>query len=168
MDEKLLNTNKKNNAGAKPFDVVFMFKIMLIQRYYKLGDQQVEYQIIDRISFKKFLGLGSNDKVSDEKTIWTFREKLTQMGIVEDLFIRFCIYMGDKCLIFNEDKIIEASFTEVPRQRNNREENKQTKEDNGDELWNDEPSKKSHKDIDMPDGRRKMETTTMIIKITSK
>jgi len=38
-EEKLLNTNKKNNAGAKPFDVVLMFKIMLIQRYYNLRDQ---------------------------------------------------------------------------------------------------------------------------------
>ena len=148
LEEKLLNTNKKNNAGAKPFDVVLMFKIMLIQRYYNLGDQQVEYQIIDRMSFKKFLGMESGDKVPDEKTIWAFREKLTQMGIVEDLFIRFRIYLGDKGLIFNEGKIIDASFTEVPIQRNNRDENKQIKEDNGDDLWNDKPHKKSHKDID--------------------
>ena len=63
LEEKLLNTNKKNNAGAKPFDVVLMFKIMLIQRYYNLGEQQVEYQIIDRMSFKKFLGIESCDKV---------------------------------------------------------------------------------------------------------
>lgn len=114
LEEKLLNTNKKNNAGAKPFDVVLMF----------------------------------NDKVPDEKTIWAFREKLTQMGIVEDLFIQFRTYLGDKGLIFNEGKIIDASFTEVPRQRNNRDENKQIKKDNGDELWNDKPHKKSHKDID--------------------
>jgi len=148
LEEKLLNTNKKNNAGAKPFDVVLMFKIMLIQRYYNLGDQQVEYQIIDRMSFKKFLGLESGDKVPDQKTIWAFREKLIQMGIVEDLFIQFRIYLGGKGLIFNEGKIIDASFTEVPIQRNNRDENKQIKEDNGDELWNDNPHKKSHKDID--------------------
>ena len=70
------------------------------------------------------------------------------MRIVEDLFIQFRIFLGDKGLIFNESKIIDASFTEVPRQRNNREENKQIKEDYGDELWNDNPHKKRHKDID--------------------
>jgi IS5 family transposase len=69
------------------------------------------------------------------------------MGIVEDLFIRFRIYLGNKGLIFNEGKIIDASFTEVPIQRNNRDENKQIEEDNSDELWNDNPHKKSHKDI---------------------
>ena len=76
LESKLLNTEKKNNAGAKPFDIVMMFKIMILQRYYGLGDTQVEYQIIDRLSFKKFLGLESGDKVPDEKTVWLFRENL--------------------------------------------------------------------------------------------
>ena len=148
LEDKLLNTNKKNNAGAKPFDVVLMFKIMFIQRYYNLSDNQAEYQIIDRLSFKIFLGLESGDKVPDEKTIWAFREKLTDMGLVEDLFDLFGQQLKEKGLIFNEGKILDASFTEVPRQRNTREENKQIKEDNGDELWNDQPNKKSHKDTD--------------------
>ncbi|MEI6139164.1 MAG: hypothetical protein WCP85_07860 [Mariniphaga sp.] len=42
-------------------------------------------------------------------------------------------------MIFNEGKIVNASFTEVPRQRNNRKENKQNKAGNGDDLWNDKP-----------------------------
>lgn len=57
LESKLLNTNKKNNAGAKPYDVVMLFKILILQRYYGLGDNQVEYQILDRSSFKTFLGL---------------------------------------------------------------------------------------------------------------
>ena len=55
LEAKFLNQNKKNNAGAKPFDVVMMFKIMILQRYYGLGDTQIEYQILDRLSFKRFL-----------------------------------------------------------------------------------------------------------------
>ena len=85
LEEKLLNTSKKSNAGAKPFDVVLMFKITLIQRYSNLSDNQVEYQIVDRMSFKRFLGLETGDKVPDENTIWLFRENLTQKAVVEDL-----------------------------------------------------------------------------------
>lgn len=59
LESKLLNTEKKNNAGAKPFDVVMMFKILILQCYYNLGDKQVEYQIVDRTSFKKFLAAAS-------------------------------------------------------------------------------------------------------------
>ena len=148
LENKLLNSNKKNNAGAKPYDVVMMFKITILQRYYGLGDKQVEYQIIDRISFKDFLGLKTGDKVPDEKTVWAFREALTQTGLVEDLFEQFKNHLEDKDLIFNEGQLIDASFTIAPRQRNTREENKKIKNGEGGDLWNDKPHKKRHKDID--------------------
>ena len=148
LEARLLNTSKKSNAGAKPFDVVMMFKILILQRYYNLGDRQVEYQIVDRTSFKKFLGLDTGDKVPDEKTVWSFRERLTQSGTVEDLFELFVSHLEQKGLIFNEGQIIDASFTEIPRQRNTREENKMIKDESGDDLWKDQPNKKCHKDID--------------------
>lgn len=148
LETKLLNHNKKNNAGAKPFDVVMMFKIIILQRYYGLGDTQIEYQILDRLSFKKFLGLESGDKVPDEKTVWAFREKLTNEGLVEEIFSQFSKHLESKGFIMNEGKMVDASFTIAPRQRNTRDENKKIKEGNGDELWNDKPNKKKHKDID--------------------
>ena len=148
LEAKLLNTEKKNNAGAKPYDVVMMFKIMILQRYYGLGDTQVEYQIIDRTSFKKFLGLESGDKVPDEKTVWLFRENLTKGGVVELLFSQFITFLEDKNLIFNEGKLIDASFTIAPRQRNTREENEKIKNGEGNDLWDEQPNKKRHKDID--------------------
>ena len=148
LESKLLNRNKKNKAGAKPYDVVMMFKIMILQRYYGLGDTQIEYQILDRLSFKKFLGLESGDKVPDEKTVWLFRENLTKSGLVKEIFEQFRQYLETEGLIMNEGKMIDASFTIAPRQRNTREENKMIKEGKGDELWNDKPNKKRHKDID--------------------
>ncbi|MCK4919569.1 MAG: IS5 family transposase [Bacteroidales bacterium] len=148
LEESLLNKEKKSNAGAKPFDVVMMFKILILQRYYGLGDLQLEYQIIDRTSFKKFLCLESGDKVPDEKTVWAFRERLTNEGLVEKIFAQFNDYLDSKGLIMNEGKMIDASFTVAPRQRNTREENKKIKEGKGDNLWNDKPNKKKHKDTD--------------------
>lgn len=148
LENGLLNTDKKSNAGAKPFDVVTMFKILILQRFYGLADKQIEYQIHDRLSFKKFLGLESGDKVPDEKTIWLFRETLTKKGIIEKIFEEFTLFLESKELIVNEGKMIDASFTVAPRQRNTKEENKMIKEGRGDELWNEKPKKKSHKDID--------------------
>jgi len=148
LESKLLNTEKKNNAGAKPYDVVMLFKIIILQRYYGLGDKQVEYQILDRLSFKSFLDLASGDKIPDEKTIWSFRERLTNQNLVEELFTQFNTFLEEKELIFNQGQLIDASFTITPRQRNSRDENKKIKEGKGDELWNDKPHKKSHKDID--------------------
>jgi IS5 family transposase len=148
LEDALLNKDKKSNAGAKPYDVVMMFKIIILQRYYGLGDKQLEYQIIDRASFKQFLGLESGDKVPDEKTVWAFRETLTNKGLVEKMFDEFHDFLEKKGIILNEGKMIDASFTIAPRQRNSREENKTIKQGKGDELWKDKPHKKRHKDID--------------------
>jgi len=148
LESRLLNHDKKNNAGAKPYDVVMMFKIIILQRYYGLGDTQIEYQILDRLSFKKFLGLESGDKVPDEKTVWAFREKLTNKGLVENLFFEFRKSLELKGLIINEGKMVDASFTVAPRQRNTRDENKKIKGGEGNDLWDDESNKKKHKDID--------------------
>ncbi len=148
LESNLIKTEKKSNAGARPYDVVLMFKIMILQRYYGLGDKQIEYQIIDRTSFKNFLGIESGDKVPDEKTVWLFRENLTNTGTIEKIFEQFIVHLEAKGLIMNEGKMIDASFTVAPRQRNTREENNAIKEGRGNELWNDEPNKKRHKDID--------------------
>ncbi len=148
LESKLLNTDKKSSAGAKPYDYVLMFKILILQRYYGLGDKQIEYQIIDRTSFKVFLGLETGDKVPDEKTVWSFRERLTSLGLVEDLFSLFLSYLEENEMILNKGQIIDASFTTAPRQRNNREENKKIKNGKGKELWHDQANKKKHKDID--------------------
>jgi transposase len=117
----LLNFDKKSNAGCKPYDVVLMFKIILIKRYYNLSDEQAEYQITDRLSFKEFLGLSSGDQVPDARTIWSFQNRLIENNLEKILFAQFHNYLDNLGLYVNEGKIIDASFVEVPRQRNTRE-----------------------------------------------
>ena len=65
---------RKSNAGSKPWDAVIMFRAIILCALYNLSDDQVEYQIRDRFSFVRFLGLGLEDKVPDAKTVWMYRE----------------------------------------------------------------------------------------------
>jgi IS5 family transposase len=97
-----------------------MFKILVLQRYYNLSDGQIEYQILDRLSFCRFLGLSLNDRVPDEKTIWDFRDRLVGKGLDKELFDQFAGLLEKHGLIAHEGKIIDASFVEAPRQRNTR------------------------------------------------
>lgn len=159
LEEVLVIKERKSEAGRRPIDVVMMFKILFLQRYYGLGDHQIEYQIIDRTSFRNFLGIHTVDEVPDEKTVWAVRDKLSDAGTFDLLFTDFRKFLDEKGLSFNEGKIIDATFVEAPKQRNTKEENKMIKEGKGKELWNpvdddDEKTrkykknKKSHKDID--------------------
>ena len=141
---------RKGPGGRRRFDVVMMFKILVLARLYNLSDDQTEYQINDRISFMRFLDIGLNSTVPDAKTIWLFRETLKNAGIMEELFAQFKEMLEQKNLITREGTIVDATFVEVPKQRNHREENQSIKEGKVPEKWQ-EPENKhklSQKDTD--------------------
>jgi transposase len=137
--EHKLSKVAKGKGGRPPYDYVLMFKILILQRYYNLSDEQVEYQINDRLSFMRFLNLTLSDDVPDSNTVWNFREQVTDLNLVEDLFALFLRELEKLNLIVNEGKIVDASFVEVPRQHNNREENKQIKEGKIPESFEENP-----------------------------
>ena len=60
---------RKSNAGAGPIDVVLMFKLRVLQQLHNRFDDRIEYQIRDRFSFMRFLGLQLEDRVPDAKTV---------------------------------------------------------------------------------------------------
>ena len=68
--------SKKSPAGRKPIDALALFRMLVLQSLYNLSDEQIEYQVRDRLSFTRFLGLGFEDGIPDGTTLWLFREKL--------------------------------------------------------------------------------------------
>lgn len=136
-----------DNPGGRPrYKEMLMLKILILQRSYNLSDEQTEYQINDRLSFQRFLGLDLSCDVPDYSTIWKFRELLSEKGLISELFAVFKQYLETQGLIMNNGSIIDASFVDVPKQRNTREENKQLK--NGETPANWTKKKCSHKDAD--------------------
>jgi IS5 family transposase len=146
--KRFFKKEPKGPGGRPPYDYVVMFKVLILQRLYNLSDAQMEYQLLDRLSFQRFLGQGLYGSVPDEKTIWLFREALIRQNAIETLFDRFTKHLEAKGLITNKGSIIDASFVEVPRQRNSREENKKIKEGTLPEDWEKDPSKLRQKDTD--------------------
>ena len=136
---------EESHAGGRPaFDCVMMFKILVLERYYNMSDDQAEFQITDRMSFRRFLGLGLDDKIPDAKTIWKFRNDLSQKDhdTAKELFSLFEEKLETESLIGNEGTIVDATFVEAPRQRNTRDENRQIKEGKTPEDW--KPSNDTH------------------------
>ena len=146
--KKCFAKEAKGPGGRPPFDHLMMFKILILQRLYNLSDYQMQYQLLDRLSFQRFLNLGLQNTIPDEKTIWLFRETLARHGAIERLFQRFQDLLESKGVIANTGSIIDASFVEVPRQRNSREENNQIKEGKVPAEWKENPAKESQKDTD--------------------
>lgn len=96
----------------------------------------------------RFLGLTLKGSVPDEKTIWLFRETLTRRGAMRKLFNRFNRHLDRHGLIAHKGSIVDASFVEVPRQRNSRDENDDIRNGKTPEGWEDDPEKLRQKDVD--------------------
>lgn len=147
---KALYKEHKGAGGRPRFDPVMMLKILILQRYYNLSDEQTEYQITDRISFMRFLGLGLSDKVPDAKTIWYFRNQLTEAKAVDELFNHFEKMLEEAKIITHEGSIIDATFAETPKQHNKPEEKEEIKAGKIPEEWQkpEEAHKLAQKDLD--------------------
>ncbi len=75
----------------------------------------------------RFLDLPLEDRVPDAKTVWLFRERLKALQLVDVLFARFHEQLATQGYAARADQMIDATFFEVPRRRNAREENAQVK-----------------------------------------
>ena len=107
--------------------MVMMFKILVLQRLYNLSDDQTEYQINDRMSFVRFLGINLCDKVPDAKTIWKFKNDLAETETLDKLFCMFDEHLEKEGLISHKGTIVDATFVDEPRQRNSRAKTKRSK-----------------------------------------
>lgn len=135
-----------SRGGRPPYDYVLMFKILLIQHFYNISDDQTEFCINDRFSFMQFLDLKLGQRIPDAKTIWHFKNELAKEDLINTLFTKLHQQLLADGIIINKGSIVDASFVNVPRQRNTRQENEQIKEGTKPEDWDD--AKASQKDLD--------------------
>ena len=112
-----LSRSDRAKGGRPPYDAVLMFKVLVVQTLYTLSDDLTEYQIRDRLSFMRFLGLALEDRVPDAKTIWLFREQLTTAGAVERLFQRFDAVLHDAGYLAMGGQIVDATVIQARRPR---------------------------------------------------
>ena len=145
---KALKRSDGAKGGRPPYDPVMMFRIMVLQALYGLSDGQAEFQIQDRLSFMRFLGLGLGDRVPDAKTIWLFREHLTQAKAVENLFARFDKHLTKAGYLAMGGQIVDATIVAAPKQRNTDAEKAAIKAGKIPDAWKDKPAKLCQKDRD--------------------
>jgi len=109
--------DKNSKVGRPPYDPVIMIKILTLQSWYGISDQEMEYQIADRISFQKFLGFPK--EIPDFTTIWRFREELTKTDIMDDIWKELKSQMNEKGIKFSKGVIQDATFVEAPPGKTN-------------------------------------------------
>jgi IS5 family transposase len=143
-----LKCSDGSKGGRPAYDPVMMFRIMVLQALYALSDDQAEFQIQDRLSFMRFLGLGLGDRVPNAKTIWLFREHLTQARAVENLFARFDKHLTKAGYLAMGGQIVDATIVAAPKQRNTDAEKADIRVGKVPDAWKEKPAKLRQKDRD--------------------
>ena len=146
--ERIDIKERKNASGRKASCRILMFKLLILQRLHNLSDERLQYQVNDRLSFMRFLGLELTGNVPDARTIWAFREALKEHKLVDALFERFNQALAALGVELNSGQIIDATFVPVPIQRNGRETNAIIKADAVPIDWGKTPAKRAQKDVD--------------------
>ena len=157
--EKAFDKPEPKGPGGRPsYDVVMMFKMLILQRLYNLSDEQLEFQVTDRLSFTRFLNISLGQSVPDFSTVWRFREALAEGDRVRGLFDLFTQTLDALGVLAKTGSIIDATIVEVPRQRNSRSENEMIKDGKVPKDWKKTPKKLSQKDTDARWTKKNQET----------
>lgn len=112
---KPLYRNNTAKGGRPNVPVVVMLKVTLMQRWFGLSDPAMEEAVLDRLSFRRFLGLGVDDPGIDHATIALFRKRLHEAGLVSELFEIVNTHLRERGLIVDEGTSVDATLIEAPR-----------------------------------------------------
>lgn len=140
----------KGPGGRPRFAPLLMFKVLVLQSLHGLADDALCFQITDRNSFRAFLGLTPADAVPDGQTIADFRAALTAVESFERLFETFLLHLQSEhgLALAKAGVIVDATFAEVPKQRNTREQNTQIKAGEIPPAFTADAKLRAHKDTD--------------------
>lgn len=96
--------------GRPSYPPLLMVKVLLLQQWYSLSDPQMEEALGDRLSFRRFVGLGLADGTPDHSTISRFRAALEAAGLSERLFAALAQQLEAQNLVLKEGTLLDATL----------------------------------------------------------
>ena len=103
--------------GRPSYPPLLMVKVLLLQQWYSLSDPQMEEALRDRISFRRFVGLGLEDDTPDHSTMSRFRSALEREGLSEKLFVELERQLDNRGLMLKEGTLMDATLVEAQVRR---------------------------------------------------
>lgn len=122
-----------------------MVRILILKRLHNLLDEQMEYHLPNRMSYKRFCGLTNSTNVQDRSTVWVFENRIGEAG-AKALFNGVSVQLLQKGFIACGDQMIDATLVPAPRQHNSRSEKELIEQGAMPADW--KPAKRRQKDLD--------------------
>ncbi|EQD55069.1 transposase IS4 family protein, partial [mine drainage metagenome] len=107
---KKLFRNDTGKGGRPNIDETVMIKTLFLQSIYNLSDESMERELHDRISFRNFLNYP--EIMPDSRTIWLFRERLSNTGTDKKIWKHIWKQLEDRGIVIKSGIIQDATFIE--------------------------------------------------------
>ena len=106
----LLSTMHGSRMGAPAYPALALFRALLLQQWYGLSDPQLEEQLSDRLSFRRFVGFSVSERMPDHSTLWRFRERLAKSGLAERAFVMVTAQIEQSGFVLKHGTLIDATL----------------------------------------------------------
>lgn len=100
-------------GGRSPYPTEVMVRVLILKRLYNLSDEQVEYQLLDRMSFQRFCQLSDSANVPDRNTVWQFQQRIGVDGAAA-IFQGVDIQLQRHGYIARGGQAIDATWSQRP------------------------------------------------------
>lgn len=111
--ERRLQALFTKETGRPSHSPLLMFKALLLAQWYDLSDPQLEESIVDRLSFRHFLGLGLGEAVPDETSFCRFRNLLSRTGLAAELLALINRQLEQRGLVVKQGTLVDATLVKA-------------------------------------------------------
>lgn len=102
---------KETTRGRPAYNTILMLKCLFLQSWYNISDEELEFQINDRLSFQEFLGFPKN--IPDYSTIWRFKEYLLEADLSDNIWYELQNQINHNNIKIEEGSIQDARFVDA-------------------------------------------------------
>lgn len=107
--DKLLGKLRANGVGRPAWPAPLLFKALLVGSLYGLSERELETALLDRLSFRRFVGLGLEESVPDHSVLNRFRNELVELGLYDKLFSELNRQLGAAGVILRRGTMLDAT-----------------------------------------------------------
>lgn len=111
--EKVMSHLRDEGPGRPGYPVLVLFRALLLQSLYGLSDRELEEALVDRLSFRRFVGLSLEEKVPDHSVLNRFRNALTAEGLLPKLFAELDRQLEKAGVMVKRGTMLDATLIEA-------------------------------------------------------
>lgn len=107
---QVLDKTQSGSGGRPPISFEVKLKMLFLQYTFNLSDEELEDQVIDRLSFQQFTGLSFDEEIPDFTTIWKFKEALVKGKLMDKIFDKIVESIESHGLILKKGTMVDATI----------------------------------------------------------